>query len=309
MIDQLTFQALEYFIAAVEQGSFSKAADICFITQPALSRAISKLEEEIGKPLFVRQNKGVSLTEVGEVFYKEVRKLLDQRDSFLACVKSATPTSTGIIKIGYIMYGYIQLMNNCLANFSAEYPNINIETVYDTVPAIKSQFINDNLDIALLPEAAVKDLGNIDFVYIAPSVLYVLVPFSHPLFDHKEVSLEQLACVNVVLYDPITMAEANQRYLEICREAGFVPKIVGTGKMMSDITTLALTKSAIGFCTKASAFLHNEKIHHIPVCDHVKGVGVLAVRKRTNINLISTQLINHIKNNCHNLIAYRDCRQ
>ena len=63
----MTLQTLTYYVTLVETGSFTKAAKACFVTQPALSRAISDLENELKRTLLVRTAKGVTVTHAGQV--------------------------------------------------------------------------------------------------------------------------------------------------------------------------------------------------------------------------------------------------
>ena len=70
---------LEFFVMVVEQGSFSKAAERVYRTQPAVSIAIRRLEEEIGAPLFDRSQKTPLLTEVGELVYDYAKRMLSLR--------------------------------------------------------------------------------------------------------------------------------------------------------------------------------------------------------------------------------------
>ena len=77
---------LEFFIKVVEEGTFSKAAERVFRTQPAVSIAIKRLEEEIGAPLFERSQKAPELTELGELVYDYAKRILTLRDQTLEAV-------------------------------------------------------------------------------------------------------------------------------------------------------------------------------------------------------------------------------
>ena len=76
----MTFKTIEFVIAVSEEGSFSRAAQRLFISQPALSQAISKAERALGAELFVRDTHTVRLTAAGELLVREGRELLRQRD-------------------------------------------------------------------------------------------------------------------------------------------------------------------------------------------------------------------------------------
>ncbi|MDB6113795.1 MAG: LysR family transcriptional regulator, partial [Lacunisphaera sp.] len=78
---------LRYFAAVAAHGSFNRAADNLHLTQPALSRQVKDLEEELGVPLFVRGKNAVSLTEACELFYEEARDLLARADQAIQRVR------------------------------------------------------------------------------------------------------------------------------------------------------------------------------------------------------------------------------
>ena len=79
----MTFKTIEYMLAILEEGGFSRAAQRLYISQPALSQAIRKAEEEIGTPLFVRDTRSIHLTAAGELLVREGRELIKQRDDLV----------------------------------------------------------------------------------------------------------------------------------------------------------------------------------------------------------------------------------
>ena|SRR5438552_913433 len=92
---------LEMFVAMVEEGSFRKAADRVFRTQPALTMAIRKLEQELGAPLFDRSNRSdYVLTDSGEVLYEHAKRLLNLRDEGLAALEQLHTFQSGRIRVG-----------------------------------------------------------------------------------------------------------------------------------------------------------------------------------------------------------------
>lgn len=76
----MTLQQLKYLIAIVEEGSISKASKVLLVSQPSLSKSIFDLEKEMGIKIFKRTNRGVSLTEEGEIFLAYSRSVVEQAD-------------------------------------------------------------------------------------------------------------------------------------------------------------------------------------------------------------------------------------
>ena len=85
----MTLQTLEYFIAVAQYRNFTRAAEACLVTQPALSRAIRTLEEELGCPLLIRSGRTAELTPEGEVCLAEARRVLQQCEELKLRVREA----------------------------------------------------------------------------------------------------------------------------------------------------------------------------------------------------------------------------
>src|ERR1700687_2033801 len=96
----MEFSQLEFFATVVEEGSFSKAAERVSRTQPAVSIAIRRLEEEIGAPLFERSQKTPMLTEVGELVYDYAKRILWLRDQTVNAVSELKTLQRGRVRIG-----------------------------------------------------------------------------------------------------------------------------------------------------------------------------------------------------------------
>src|SRR5712692_10717728 len=91
---------LEFFLMVVEQGSFSKAAVRVYRTQPAVSIAVRRLEEEIGAQLFERSQKTPTLTDAGELVYDYARRILTLRDQTQNVVSELRSLQSGRVSIG-----------------------------------------------------------------------------------------------------------------------------------------------------------------------------------------------------------------
>ena len=82
----MEYKQLEFFLAVCEQKSFSRAAEVCYVSQQAISKSLANLEQELGVQLFVRNSGGVALTEAGRLFEQQVRPHLNERDEIFLWV-------------------------------------------------------------------------------------------------------------------------------------------------------------------------------------------------------------------------------
>jgi LysR family transcriptional regulator, nitrogen assimilation regulatory protein len=98
----MQFRQLRYFVKIVEAGSFSRAASIVHVAQPALSQQVAELEERLGVALLQRSARGVRPTAAGEIFYKEASAILRQLDQLPSVVRSDTDQPEGVVNVGFI---------------------------------------------------------------------------------------------------------------------------------------------------------------------------------------------------------------
>ena len=118
-----------YYVAKNE--SITRAANELLISQPAISKAIKTLEEQINTPLFIRKRDGVSLTEVGETIYNKVKAAVELIDSAEEDIKSLTNLESGSINIGASKTIIHEFLMPFIIKFHKEYPKINIRIFTD----------------------------------------------------------------------------------------------------------------------------------------------------------------------------------
>src|SRR5215813_12596446 len=98
----MQFRQLRYFVRIVEGGSFSRAASIVHVAQPALSQQVAELEQRLGVELLQRSARGVRPTAAGEIFYKEASAILHQLDRLPDIIRSSTGNVEGTVHLGFV---------------------------------------------------------------------------------------------------------------------------------------------------------------------------------------------------------------
>ena len=118
---------LEYFSRVVQEKSFSKAADKVFRTQPAVSIAIRRLEEEIGLPLLDRTQKTPVLTEAGQVVYDYAQRILGLRDQVGQAIAEMQSLKRGLIRVGANESTSLYLLPELILKFREQHPEVKVE--------------------------------------------------------------------------------------------------------------------------------------------------------------------------------------
>lgn len=138
------------FHTVAKAGNISKAANQLYISQPAISKAISKLEEELGNTLFNRSSRGVTLTEEGQVLYEYVERAFDSLNMGEENLKNYKELGIGHIRIGVSTSLCKHILLDYLKDFIRENPNIKFSIdCHSTVNTIKL-LRNEDIDIGLI---------------------------------------------------------------------------------------------------------------------------------------------------------------
>lgn len=143
------FEKAEYIWALYETGSFSRAADKLFISQPSLSAAIKKEEERLGAPLFERKSSGVTLTEVGEEYIKALSEVRRIDENLRRKLDDIYNVKSGHITVGGTNYLSSYVLPGIIKSFSSKHPNVEV-TLKEGNSALLSKLLEDEqIDIVI----------------------------------------------------------------------------------------------------------------------------------------------------------------
>lgn len=138
---------LRYFIAVVESGSFTRAADKVFVTQPTLSAGIKKLETQVGQPLFERSNRRVFLTDAGTRFLPRAKAILHECNLAMQSLEEAV--STPVLRIGVLTTLSTKEVGHLISAFRHVAPQTTLEIVDGTEQELHNRLDDRSLDYAL----------------------------------------------------------------------------------------------------------------------------------------------------------------
>lgn len=137
---------LRYFLAVVDTGTFTKAADACFVTQPSLSAGIKKLEDSLGAKLFERSSRRVFLTETGVRLLPRARTILQEINNAYQVVSDR---SRIILKVGFLTTLANRKVSHLLSSFSKSFPECLIEVVDGTEHELLNRLDEHRIQVAV----------------------------------------------------------------------------------------------------------------------------------------------------------------
>jgi DNA-binding transcriptional LysR family regulator len=199
---------LEMFVAVAERGSILKASERVFRTQPAVSIAIKKLENEINAKLFDRSRRyEFRLTEVGEAFYGYATRLLSLRSEAMSAVAELTQVRTGRLRVGANESISINLLPRLTQAFLARYPGVQIEVQCDRSERLLRELKDRRLDLALL--SFVPDDDDLDSQFVMQDELVLIASPLHRLAGRRRVLIGDLAEESVIVMDSASVWHRN----------------------------------------------------------------------------------------------------
>src|SRR5436305_5868026 len=143
---------LRYFVAVAEALNFTKASARLRVAQPALSRQMTDLEEEIGVDLMKRSPRGVTLTAEGRLFLDEVRELLKRADESIEKVRALARGQYGELHVGYAPSPTVEILPPALAAFQKAFPHVNVLLHDASRRELISGLHSGELHLAVMPE-------------------------------------------------------------------------------------------------------------------------------------------------------------
>lgn len=153
----INLELYRIFYVVAKNNHMTKASEELFISQPAISQAIKKLENQIGGTLFLRSNKGMELTEEGKMLYEHIKGALELIDNAENEFTSFKDLSKGEIKIGCSTTLTKLILLDALKNFHTDYPNINIKIENNLTSHLINELKLGKLDFVIFNESNIKE--------------------------------------------------------------------------------------------------------------------------------------------------------
>lgn len=275
----MTFEQLEYFIAACQCKTFFDAAEQLHTTQSTLSKQIRKLEAELSVTLFDRSRRLASLTPAGEAFYPEALRLSGQYAAMRQKMRAFSQASANglSLSIGTLpflsQYGLMPLLNR----FKQANPQITVHITEAEEEELMTGFLQKRFDLVLLRETMIRPDED-GFFPLSKDTLSVMLPESHPLAAYSCISLSQIAQESFLLMPPYT--SIYKLCMKLFSDAGITPSIIRTSRMESLIGSVALGEGISLFAESNFRLFQHPGVTAVPLSDAPE-LSVGAAYKKT----------------------------
>ncbi|MDT2005285.1 LysR family transcriptional regulator [Rhodococcus opacus] len=218
----MNLQELKWFVAVTETENLTVSASAMHITQPTLSRAISRLEKDVGVPLFDRKQNRLRINRYGEIFRAHALRALNEVDTAHQRIKTLTDPTTGTVSVGFLHSLGEWLIPSLVSGYRKLRPGVQFELRGAAADSVIDDVRNGRSDLGFVaPAPPVDDLV---WVPVATEPVCLLVPEGHRLARRKSVRLEEVALEDFVALSP---AYGLRRLTDsLARAAGFTPRVV-----------------------------------------------------------------------------------
>jgi DNA-binding transcriptional LysR family regulator len=215
-----------YFLAAVEEQSFHKAADRLHIAQSALSRRIGDLEHDLGVSLFERQARGVKPTAAGRALAQDVRRILADVDQTARRIRRVAAGGLGLLRISFTE-GMVRrpLLPAAIRAFRTGYPDVDLRFAPMVSEQQREKLRQGELEVGFVfeeggdrEEFELREVGMHNFVLVLPR--------DHPLVHAPIIRLSDLTLEKFIWPSRQISPRLFNRMLAICQERSFTPDIV-----------------------------------------------------------------------------------
>lgn len=242
-MQNLDLRSLEIFRAVATEGSVSRAADKLNRVQSNVSTRIKQLEAQVGKDLFLRQNRGLTLTADGHLLLAYAERLLELSMEASEALKDGKPS--GLFRVGTMESTAAARLPEILARYHEQFPDVQIELETDTAGGLINRLQRYDVEAAFIAEPV--DVDGFEAMPVFEEQLVLIAPKSFPPLDHTA----EVSGKTVVAFE---QGCAYRRYLEDwLLEAGIVPgNVISVG---SYLAILACVSAGTGYAVVPQSVL------------------------------------------------------
>ncbi|WPP50715.1 LysR family transcriptional regulator [Catalinimonas niigatensis] len=184
--------------AIVEEGSITRAIDKLHLSQSALSYQLKEAELQLGTPIFYRRNKKLILTPVGKKLYHTAIYVLKELDTTESEIKKLISGENGTIRISTECYTSYHWLPAVLKKFQGEFPNVEVEIVFEATHSPIEKLLDEELDLAITSNPEMKD--KIAYTELFTDEMFAVVSPQHPWADMPYVETEDFRDVKLIIH-------------------------------------------------------------------------------------------------------------
>jgi LysR family transcriptional activator of glutamate synthase operon len=277
--DEMEWYQIQNVLAVAKYGNFTKAAKQQSVSQPALSRSILKLEEELGVPLFVRGKKEINLTRYGDIFLNKAEKATALMQEAVEEINNIASPGKGQISIAFLPTLGPHVLPSLIAEYKRLYPDVTFQLFQGGGEVNVKKVQNGQADICLT--APPYERPDIHWTVLREEKLYITVPLDHPYADRSDISFKEAATEPFICFKE----GFGLRLLfdEICISLGVEPDIAFEGEEVTTVAGFVAAGLGIAVLPRKTE-IAKEPVHFLEINDYY-AVRKVALGMKKNVAL------------------------
>ncbi len=257
---------LRYFLAVAEEANFTRAAARLGIGQPPLSQQIQALERELGTPLFRRTHAGAELTEAGEAFLVEVRRVLADVERAADTARRIARGEAGRLRLGFTASAaFNPRVPRLIRDFRRQWPLVQLVLEETNTAGLLDALRNGRLDAAFIRYTPSALPAGLDLMRFPDEPMLIAVPAAHPLAQHASAPLRALAGEPFILFPRSFGSSLYDEILSVCRESGFSLQITQEAPQMSSIVNLVAAELGVSVVPASTAQMQLPGVRYVSI--------------------------------------------
>lgn len=283
---------IRYFLAVVEEGSFTKAAERLLIAQPPLSRQIKDLEEELGTPLFLRQSKGLVLTEAGNRFLNYAHQIMALADRSAEDIREMSTGLKGTLYLATVEGRAPKILSGWIAGFHEKYTGVDYNLWNGNTDDVLNRLYNGLCEIAII--TAPYDSEHYEAIAAGREPWVAIIPKDHPLaYEGDTVEASELVAYDLIIPSRQSRKQEIENWFT---STGQKPKIVA--RLANMLNAYELSAHGLGIAIFPAAALdyksNNVVIKRITNPEHYASYVILKKADST-MSLVAQEFWDYIK--------------
>lgn len=247
----MELRQLKYFREVAERQHVTRAAEKLFVSESAISRAVTQLEEELGVPLFYRQGRAVVLSPYGRLFLENVTRALGVLESGRRLLREQTEQESGTVSLGFLHSLGVEMVPGLIKEYRRKHPGIQFTLlVQRSGEMLMEELAGGGIDLCLSVPGMFGQ-SDVRWNHLLDEELLIAMPRAHRLAAGRTLSLKELSSEPFLVLSP----EHTLRIIfdRVCADASFSPKIAFEGMDIATLRGLIAAGLGIGLLPPAPA--------------------------------------------------------
>ncbi|MDB6149844.1 MAG: Transcriptional regulator, LysR family [Chthoniobacter sp.] len=283
---------LRYFVAVAESENVTRAAAKLRVAQPAVSRQIRDLEDELGLALLERTAKSVRLTDAGRFFLTEARAVLERVEVAVAQVRAVAGGVRGELHVGYAPSLTVQILPRALRRFQAEFPGVRVSLHDLSTEEMLAGIRDGKLDVALRVPPPKDQEHGLHFIELARFPLCAAVPPGHALAArHRSVTIARAADEPLIAYSRADYPEYHTSLETMFARIGRTPRIAEEHDSVTSLIAAVEAGRGIALVPGSMTCLVGPRLKILPLTPAPPPIIVGAITRQGDDSLTSRRFI------------------